>query len=466
MKTSKNFLILLTLVFTLSENTIHATILPYSTRTRDFSSWTPATRGDINTIGMSGATVATPISISAAETNPAGYALLTSSVTAQINKVSLDDKRLQRSGDPIESSEWGLGVSPAHQGYSLSYYSPQTESGTYVSPNTGDTVKTEVSLKELRLTCAQTFFDDRVALGVSADLLKAVRELNDESSNAYGASYHLGALYRFPLHILLGASFTPEARVAPASKPDALRAMPGFNRAVIRPLQASFGGGWIPNRFFKLGLSITYVGATKNTALLSDQTITTGAIPTWLPRLGASYIFAEYRNFKIEGAVGSYYEISRLSGYSNRTHATAGLEFNPYFINLGAGLDIADSYRNLMFSVGIDIVRAARAFDIIPKEPVPPINKAWPSAFAGLPDGLPDGLTHGEKRNFEGTSVEQVGKIIEDVPGNISKRISGEKTTVIIQEDQDKQDKKNALKIKNHKPKRKPSTPEENLPLK
>src|SRR4051812_31448023 len=98
--------VLFSVCFVLLEETAHATILPYSVRTRDFSSWTPATRGDINTIGMAGATVATPNSISAAELNSAGYAMLTTSITAQINKVSLDDSRLQRSGDKIDSSQW------------------------------------------------------------------------------------------------------------------------------------------------------------------------------------------------------------------------------------------------------------------------------------------------------------------------------------------------------------------------
>ncbi|HUP57154.1 MAG TPA: hypothetical protein VM598_06855, partial [Bdellovibrionota bacterium] len=51
-----------------------AFILPYGTRTKAYSSWMPSARGDINTIGMAGATLALPLSISAAEANPAGYA--------------------------------------------------------------------------------------------------------------------------------------------------------------------------------------------------------------------------------------------------------------------------------------------------------------------------------------------------------------------------------------------------------
>src|SRR4051812_13755742 len=119
----------------------HAFILPYATRTRDFSSWTPATQGDTKTIGMAGATVALPTSISSAEPNPAGFAMTTESVSAQINNTTFNDKRLQRSGESITGSQAGFGVSPEHWGFAITYYTPETESGTYVSPNTGDTVK-------------------------------------------------------------------------------------------------------------------------------------------------------------------------------------------------------------------------------------------------------------------------------------------------------------------------------------
>ena len=353
---------------------MQAFILPYSTRTQDFSSWTPATRGDTNTIGMAGATVALPTSISAAEANPAGFGMLTGSVSAQIVSTTLHDQRLQRSGDAIESSEWGLGVSPAHWGFAIAYYSPETESGTYVSPNTGDTVKTEVSLKELRFTLARDFFGDKLAIGTTFEVVKAIRELNDASLDAFGASYQLGALYRLPNHILIGFSFMPEVSVGPASNPDPQTVMPGFNRSVLRPMLITLGAGWIPNRFFKLGASITYAGHTNNTALLYDQTVTSGATPTWVPRLRVSYVVAEYSNLKVEAATGSYFEVSRFADQSNRLHMTAGIEINPYFVNLGAGFDVSNGYEDYVVSVGIDIVRTARAFDISPKTTYLPIK--------------------------------------------------------------------------------------------
>lgn len=413
---------------------VSATILPYRTRTRDFSSWTAATRGDTSTIGMAGATLAVPTSISAAEANPAGFAMLTGSVSAQINKVSLTDKRLQRTGESVDSSQWGLGVTPGLWGYSIAYYSPQTESGIYASPNTGDTVKTEVSIKELRLSVARAFFDNALAVGVGLELLKAVRELDDTGANSYAPSYQFGALYRLPKRILLGVSFVPQATIGPAGNPNPQSILPGFNRSVVRPLQVGWGVGWIPNRFFKIGASATYVARTENTALLADESVATGAKPTWVPRLGASYVVAEFSNFKVESAAGSYIEMTRLSGSSDRLHVTGGIEANPYFVNLGAGFDISKDYRNLIISVGIDIVRTARSFDIIPKDSVPPYNGSWPRMTDPSPEGLPGGLVANESHEFAQPTVEAVGKIVSDVPENIAKKVMGQPTTVEIHE--------------------------------
>ncbi len=396
---------------------------PYSTRTRDYSAWTPATRGDINTIGMAGATVAVPTSIAAAEANPAGFSMQTASVSAQVNKVSFSDKQIQRSDEKIDSSQWGLGVSPSSWGFSIAYYSPMTESGNYISPDTGRELWTEVSLKEFRFTVAHSFFDDEsLAIGLGPEIVKAVREIGATGNSAWGASYRLGALYRLPTHAVLGASFSPRTTVGPASDPQYQDDMPGFNRSVVLPMKIDIGAGWLPNRFFKAGLSLSYVGATQNTALLADETVSTGAHPTWVPRLGASYVIAEFAKLKIEAAAGAYYEVSRLDDYPDRIHGTGGLEVNPYFVNLGAGFDISSGYKNVIFSIGIDIVRTARTFELIPKDPVPPYDGFWPRADHVSADGLPAGLTMGEPKKYSEPGLGDVKDIVQQIPEKIKKK--------------------------------------------
>jgi hypothetical protein len=416
----------------------NAYILPYRTRTRDFSSWIPATQGDTKTIGMAGATVALPTSVTSAESNAAGFAMTTESVSAQISNTTYNDQRLQRSDESITTSQAGFGISPERWGFALALYSPQGESGTYVSPNTGDTVKARADLRELRLIIARRLLNDDLALGFALGLAKSTLALNNESADAYALSYQLSALYRLPGHVLIGASYSPELKVGPSGGTHFESIMPGFNRAMVRPGLLTVGAGWLPNRYFRLGLSLTLVGGTTNTALLYDEEVRVGNGASWVPRLGASYVIALYANFKAEVAVGSYYESSRLSNMPDRIHATAGLEINPSFINLGVGLDIASGFQNFIVGAGIDLIRVARFFAIIPQEDPPSYTGLFPRITTHAPDGLPEGLTSDDPKPHGGQAsaggVTQVTQVVADVPSNVVKKAIGEKTSVEIQE--------------------------------
>jgi hypothetical protein len=152
-------------------------------------------------------------------------------------------------------------------------------------------------------------------------------------------------------------------------------------------------------------------------------------------------VVAEYSNLKVEAATGSYYEFSRIADQSNRLHMTAGLDVNPYFVNIGGGFDIASGYSDYIVSIGIDIVRAARAFDIIPKDDVPPYKGIFPRVSHLSPDGLPAGLTADEVKTFPSSSVTDVSKIVIEAPGNIVKKIEGQPTSVEIHDSSQKSGK-------------------------
>jgi hypothetical protein len=145
-------------------------------------------------------------------------------------------------------------------------------------------------------------------------------------------------------------------------------------------------------------------------------------------------VVAEYSNLKVEAATGSYYEFSRIADQSNRLHMTAGLDVNPYFVNIGGGFDIATGYGDYVVSIGIDIVRAARAFDIIPKDNVPPYKGVFPRVTHLSPDGLPGGLTADEVKTFPDSTVTDVSKIVIEAPGNILKKIEGQPTSVEVRD--------------------------------
>jgi hypothetical protein len=244
----------------------------------------------------------------------------------------------------------------------------------------------------------------------------------------YGAtdlSYRVGAIYHVKKHFLIGSSFSPAQEIGNSILGSGSPELPGFAQPVRNPMILNTGVGWIPNRFFSVGASIMAIGSTRDTALLRDQNIIVGEGTTFQPRVGASYILAEYHHLKISAAAGSYYETSRIAGESNRLHFTSALQANPYFLNLGIGVDHATKYDNFFISVGFDFVRGLRTFDIIPREPVPPLNGFFPKPLQMQSDGLPDGLTVGEKKIYSGPSAKDVSQIIENIPINVENKFRG-----------------------------------------
>jgi hypothetical protein len=377
-------------------------------------------------IGMAGATVAIPTSISSLESNPAGLTMTMGSVTAQINSNDMEDRTIAGAGQKkIQSNQWGVTVTPGDWGYALTYYTPNFEGGSYTSPNTGRTSEYEISLKQLRLSASRSLFRKKLSLGLSFEVNHALRKLGTEEHAATDLSYNLGAIYHVRRHFLVGVSYSPAEEIGGGIVGSGIPELQAYAQPVRKPMLLTVGTGWIPNRFFKAGFSVGLVGSTKNTALLRDQSITVGDGTTLQPRLGASYVIAEYDHLKIASAAGTYYETSRVSGIPNRLHGTASVQVNPYFINLGIGVDRATDFNNLFISIGFDIVRGLRTFDIIPKEPIPSANGFWPAPLEKSADGLPDALTVGERKTHSAPSAEEVGEIIENIPTNIENKISG-----------------------------------------
>lgn len=402
---------------------IAAEPFPYSTRTRNYSGWSSTIQGDVNALGMGGATVAFPSSIAAAQINPAGFAMVTASLSAQIVKNTKEDLHVQKSSNQSSNQQWGLGVNPSPWGFGILYYTPTTENGNYQSPNTGNNLETEITVKEVRIAVAHAFFENKFSIGASFGIAKAFRTLGPYEFNETSFDFEVGVLYCLPQHFILGASFIPQNTIQTSDSKPLQNEMPGFDQHVIVPAQTTAGVAWVPNRFFKTGFSLTYVSTIPNAGLLSDQSKTVGAYPILQPRLGASYVLAEYPNFKIEYAFGGYFEPSRIAGESNRLHGTMGLEVQPWFINTGIGFDLASNYKNVMLGLTIDIVRTARALEIIPPDPVPPYGGFFPPMFRVMADGLPAGMTKGEPSSAAPPNLGEIQEIIYDIPKRIKNRI-------------------------------------------
>jgi hypothetical protein len=387
--------------------------ISYPERFRPYSGWTAIVKGDNNTIGMAGATVALPNSIASMESNPAGLAMNLGGLAAQINSFPNQNPELNHGNDHINEYQWGVGTAIPPWGYSISYYSPSSE-------NEGSN---EVSVRQVKASIAR-LIGDHASIGVSVGFDKGIRKFNGDDYSGAHVSGQIGALYKLGDHWVLGASYTPGLDIGPSndtSEPSSF----GFNQTIKVPSITSVGIGFMPNRFFKAGLSILAVSGTGDTALLYDQNVNYGEAFTLQPRLGASYVLAEWHFLKVELAMGTYYEVSRVQGQGNREHGTFGLDVNPWFINTGIGTDMAKDYKNWSVSVGIDLVRTLRTFEIIPKDPVPPYEGTLPPIFKINPNGLADGFTQGETKIMSPPTANDVKDIVQDIPKRMQEKFGG-----------------------------------------
>lgn len=382
----------------------------YTLRSSGYSGYQTTLRGDINSVGMAGANVALPTNVSSSETNPAGGAMMMGSVAAQIIRNSIHDGYLTDGDQKIKSTIFGISITTAGWAGSYSSFSPSHEvSGDY-----------QVIVREHHFAASRLFLKKKLSLGIAPIFVSTTEKSDVSSQGNMDFLVQIGALYRTTDRLNFGTTFRPGYSTTPHQEPSTVGE---FFQPVKAPWIWSQGASWYPNRIFKAGVSMVIFGKTTDTALLKDQS-TTGKEITYQPRLGASYIFGDFKKVKMEFSTGSYWESAILGGGPARLHQTAGLQINPYFVNTGIGIDRAKGYRNLMVSVGIDIVRTLRVLDIIPKEYVRPQQRFFPNPFDSSCKGLPEGMCDEKRRkNERPPSLGDIQKIIENIPEAIEKKI-------------------------------------------
>lgn len=373
-------------------------VLPYAKRTQGYAGYSSTVRGEIRSIGMSGATIGLADSVIAAADNPGGFAMAMDSIALQAAGNRIQDAHVQTYNEALTSNSFGVYADSYPWGFGFSIWTPQNEGQTYLAPS-GDPVTPQVSTKEYRLSAARLLGNDhQFSLGVTLTLGQATEELHyaqttlDESQSEWGLGATVGGMMKLPQHWLLGASFSMPINYEINSARQSSTGITNFFQPIKSPARMGVGLGWIPNRFFHLGTSLHWTGATPDVALLRDNSIRVGNESTLQPRIGAMYIAVDIPEFKVEVTGGTYLEVSRIDGTPNRGHFTSGIEFNIWLVNLGWGIDHATNYNNFIFAGGIDVVRLARKLEFIPRGNPPPQGGWFPNpihlSHAGKPRAI------------------------------------------------------------------------------
>jgi len=354
-------------------------------------------RGNNRTIGMAGAMTGLADNYFGSIDNPAGTALTEPSIDLQIVNSQIEDQFLSNPQTYISSYALGVAIPFDTWGLSFGYSLPFRA----ISP-AGE----ELSLKELRVTASKTLFESRLSLGIGI----APSLLEQNQGTFFQLRTTWGALYRFPKRVLLGLSFSPSSGFGPDP----------IGRRFSIPSQVGLGTSWIPNRSFRVAMSIRWIEAEQDLYLFHIPTQPMGTAGAYQAHLGFAYRFLSLKGVAARLFAGAYVENKRMTD-PYRVHSTSGIEVLPWFLNIAAGLDIAQDYKNVMFSFGVDVGDLLRRFKILPRNVQAPPAGVFPNPIEINDDWLPTKIQDHPENAFQtiGPELQDFKNSINNLPENI-----------------------------------------------
>jgi hypothetical protein len=189
--------------------------------------------------------------------------------------------------------------------------------------------------------------------------------------------------------VLFGVSFNiPQHYGAASEERQEKLAVPGLFQPVELPWRTNIGFGFVPNRFFRADLTVNVFFKDDNAALLRDEAARVGQHITAQPHLGLAYVFADHKEFKATIYLGTYLEMTRIAGTSDRVHGTGGAEARIWIFTIGGGLDLASQYKSLLLSAGVDVFGLLARLHVIPAFGTPPSGKLLPKPWVFGDEGL------------------------------------------------------------------------------
>lgn len=386
-------------------------ILPYTTRTRNYSGWSTTVQGDLRSVGMAGATVGSGDSFLDATDNPASLAVTTNDANANFAENIIFDRNIQAFDNSLRASNIAASFSSYPWGFGINYRSRVLEGQPYAFASAPDSpVNYSIRTGDIYLSGARLFFEDRLAVGTTLILGQAEERAESPGSTFSDPgqtwAFGFGASWQFPSHLVLGMNFSPNMRYQFSDPKGASPQLKDFLQTIHVPFVFGMGLGWMPNRFFRAGIGFHILGATDDTALLRDDSVLVGVSPTFHPKLGFSYLALDYPELQVTFNLGTYLETSRIQDVSTRPHLTTSIELVPWIFAFGAGVDAALYYRNYIFSFGLDLVKTLEKLSLIPRGWHPPRGGAFPKIFHQSDEGLPRALTRDWKPHGDANAIE------------------------------------------------------------
>jgi hypothetical protein len=397
--------------------------LPYAARNKGYSGWTTTVSDGLLPVGMSGATLSVADSVVSALENPASLGLSFDGFAVQLSTNHIKNAHLQEFDQPIVMSNLGVGGAFYPWGAAVGFKTIYAEGQSYLLSKGNDSVTPEVSVQELHIALGRNFFNNKFSFGsaliigrAKESLLIENKSLPDFKKEKQELNFSIGGIYQFPSRLLAGLSFVPAKTYSIEGGSERLV---GFAQDLHTPFRLAAGAGWIPNRFFRSGLSFQIIGTDKNTTLIRSQSKYVGERLTLQPKLGLKYKAIDLRGFGVEIATGTYYEVPRIREEDNRIHVTWSVELQPWILFFGWGVDRSEKYTNQIFSGGINAGKLMRILDIIPK-----IKKTSPGGIFPNPFVLADsGLARPLVKNWSDHEVPGIVEVGLGIPKKIQNKV-------------------------------------------
>ena len=367
--------------------------LPYYVRSSPYSGIQSGVRGDIRTVGMAGATVGLGDTFMASSDNPAGLAMTMKNGDTNFTSNTVYDQNIQTQA--IYSNSLGVALNSYPWGFSVGKAETYDEGGTYrLTTAILEPIALDINTSEYRLSAGRVFFE-RFAFGASLRLgvldesmaFSQEPQYNmDRTSAAVSATF--GGMARLSHRMVLGVSYSlPMTYQMDPNLNPSVR-LSGFFQSVEVPYRIGTGLGWIPNRFFRADFTTYVIGSTYGAALLRDQSVGVDQKVTLQPRLGAAYVFADFRSVKGTVFAGTYFETSRVDRATARSHLTSGIETKFWMVNIGFAIDGSAGYRNYLAGIGIDPFALMTKLHVIPKTDNEALGGLMPPIFQETEEGL------------------------------------------------------------------------------
>ncbi len=348
---------------------------------------------------MGGATLGLADTFLATTDNPAGLGMTLNQGDDNWSTTRVRDGNVQLMDNRIETLNAGVALQMYPWGFSAGYFIPYREQSHV---QYGSRIY-ELSFhqREFHAAAGRVFWDNRVSFGALLNISQARTQIFDlqtgyditNTSTAIG--FTLGSSLQLPGRLIFGMMLQTPRYYEIGLEENALSPIPGFFQAGYSPWKSGAGLGWIPNRFFRADISYFFIGTTPDTALLANDNVSVGKHVTLQPRMGLSYVYADFKNFKATAFGGGYLEIPRIEDKATRFHPTFGTEIKPWIFNLGFGLDVSSNYKNYVASLSVDVFKTMEQLSLIR------FNQAPPGGFVPSPFFMDDvGLSRALVKNW------------------------------------------------------------------